>query len=201
MPPSTSVGENPVAGIVGHLDHFDLDRIGLVGLRVGGETYRNQRIDMSNPMNELWRAQQEAAARMTQSWGSLLQPAADRTVTTPAPSEVDDAPPELDDARPEDTDTDPDTDEQIAEPEAEPEPEPEPEAEPEPEPAVLNAIQAIQALGEGQREFAEHMTGWAQQQRDVADALTAWASRQRDYADALDRVLASFPTGAAKRPR
>ena len=193
MPPSTSVCENPVARIVGHLDHFDLDRIGLVGLRVSGETYRNQRIDMSNPMNELWRAQQEAAARMTQSWGSLLQPAADRTVETPAPSEVDDATPELVDTRPEDTDTD--SDEQIAEPEAEPKP------EPEPEPAVLNAIQAIQALSEGQREFAEHMTGWAQQQRDVADALTAWASRQRDYADALDRVLASFPTGAAKRPR
>jgi hypothetical protein len=152
---------------------------------------------MSNPMNDLWRAQQEAAARMTESWSTLLQPAADRKVRPAAPSEVDDATEELVGTHPEgaeDVDIVADRDDDTAE--LEPGLEPEPEPEPEPDPAAVNAIQALRALGDGQRDLAEHMTGWARQQRDLADAMTAWASRQRDSADALDRVLDTFPTSA-----
>jgi hypothetical protein len=60
----------------------------------------------------------------------------------------------------------------------------------------LGVIEAIQNLGNGQRDFAEHMTHWAELQRDLADSMTAWASQQREYADALDRLLGPFSARA-----
>ena len=144
---------------------------------------------MNNPMNELWRAQQDAAARMTESWSALLQPTADRIS-----SEADDAAREPVDTDPVDLldsdATDIDQSDEVVEP----------EPEHQLEPAALNALQAIESLGDGQRDFAQHMTRWAEHQRDLADAMTAWASRQGDYADALDRVLASLSTGTVERP-
>jgi hypothetical protein len=155
------------------------------------DIHANRRINMNNPMTDLWRAQQDAAARMTESWSTLLQPTADRTSA------------DAEDTAREPADTDPvdlvdsdatniDHSDEVAEPE--------PEPEHQFEPAALSAIQAIAVLGDGQRDFAQHMTRWAEHQRELADAMTAWASRQRDYADALDRVLASLPTGTVERP-
>lgn len=129
---------------------------------------------MGNSMNDLWRAQQDAATRMAESWSTLLQPAADRTARPPAPSEI----------------TDGDTVEEVVEE----------VVEVEPGPSAADAIEAIQALGNGQRDFAGHMARWAEQQRDLADVMTAWAGRQRDSADALDRVLAAFSPETLARP-
>jgi hypothetical protein len=125
---------------------------------------------MGNPMNDLWRAQQDAATRMAESWSTLLQPATDRTARPPAPPEI----------------TDGDTVEEVV--------------EVEPGPSAADAIEAIQALGNGQRDFAGHMARWAEQQRDLADVMTAWAGRQRDSAEALDRVLAAFSPETLARP-
>ena len=159
----------------------------------------NERIDMDNAMNELWRAQQDAATRLTESWRTLLQPAADGTARPPAPSQTDDPTQQLVDTDPgETTDsdttgsdtTDSDTTGEVTEP----------EPEPEPEPSALDAFQAIHALRDGQRDLAQHVTRWAELQRDLADTTTAWASRQRDHADALDRLLAPFSPGTVERP-
>jgi hypothetical protein len=131
---------------------------------------------MNNPMNDLWRAQQDAATRFTDSWRELLQPATERAPQTPTPPAEDDRTPEPGDTDPEDA-TDSDTTHEITGP----------------EPGSLQAseaIQAIQNLSDGQRDFAEHITRWAELQRDLADSMTAWASQQREYADALDRLLA-----------
>ena len=152
----------------------------------------NERIDMDNAMNELWRAQQDAATRLTESWRTLLQPAADGTARPPAPAQTDDPTQQLVDTDPgETTDsdtTDSDTTGEVTEP------------EPEPEPSALDAFQAIHALRDGQRDLAQHMTRWAELQRDLADTTTAWASRQRDHADTLDRLLAPFSPGTVERP-
>ena len=129
---------------------------------------------MDNAMNALWRAQQDAATRAAEGWLGLLQPGADQAPQTPAPpSAADDqeqAPQESgtsdEPAAPDDT---------IQEVGV--------------EPAPREVIEAIQNLGNGQREFAEHMTRWAELQRDLADTMTAWASRQGEYADALERLL------------
>jgi hypothetical protein len=59
-------------------------------------------------------------------------------------------------------------------------------------PSPLHVIEAIQNLGNGQSDFAEHMTRWAELQRDLADTMTTWASRQRECADGLERLLTSF---------
>ena len=59
-------------------------------------------------------------------------------------------------------------------------------------PSPLRVIGAIQNLGNRQRDFAEHMTRWAELQRDLADNMTAWASRQCECADELERLLTSF---------
>ena len=122
---------------------------------------------MTEPMNELWRAQQSAAAQFTESWRTLLQPGAGRPA--PPPSDADDA-----EQHPVD---------------------PEPDEVAEPEPSVEDAFQAIRALRDGQRDLAADLTRWAELQRGLADATTAWASRQRDHADALDRLLAPFSPG------
>ena len=45
---------------------------------------------MDNAMNKLWRAQQDAATRLTESWRDLNRPPADRAPRTPAPPEADD---------------------------------------------------------------------------------------------------------------
>jgi hypothetical protein len=107
---------------------------------------------------------------MAESWSTLLQPATDRTARPPAPPEI----------------TDGDTVEEVV--------------EVEPGPSAADAIEAIQALGNGQRDFAGHMARWAEQQRDLADVMTAWAGRQRDSAEALDRVLAAFSPETLARP-
>ena len=54
------------------------------------------------------------------------------------------------------------------------------------------ALGPIRDLVEGQREFADRMTRWAELQRDLADNMASWAAQQREYADALDRILAPF---------
>ena len=130
---------------------------------------------MDNAMNELWRAQQDAATRLTESWRTLLQPAADRAAQPPTPPEADDPAQE-----PVDVDAgytiESDTSGEVAEA----------------GPSALEVIQAIQALSQGQRDFAHHMTRWAELQHGLADSLTAWATRQRDYADALDGILTTF---------
>jgi hypothetical protein len=54
------------------------------------------------------------------------------------------------------------------------------------------ALQPLRDLANGQRDFAEHMTRWADLQRDLADNMGSWAARQREYADNLDRMLAPF---------
>jgi hypothetical protein len=139
---------------------------------------------MDNAMNEMWRAQRDAATRLTEGWRELLQPGADRAPQAPAPA--------ADDQRQAPTDND-NTPEETT-PEDTPASDTTLEVS-DPEPAPLQAIQAIQAirnLGDGQRDFAEHMTRWAELQRDLADSMTAWASQQRNYADALDRLLAPF---------
>jgi hypothetical protein len=139
--------------------------------------------DMDNAMNELWRAQQDAAKRATEGWLELLQPGAKRAPQAPEPVTAD-SPARLPDtgSTAEDTPDDATDGEIVLQDSA-------------PEPAVLEALQAIRAiqnLGDGQRDFAEHMTHWADLQRDLADSMTAWAKQQREYADALDRLLAPF---------
>jgi hypothetical protein len=139
---------------------------------------------MDNAMNELWRAQQKAATRATEGWLELLQPGAKRTTQAPAPATSDDPTQVPADGNPTADMPPADTTDSETAPEATA-----------PEPAVLQALQAmraIQNLGDGQRDFAEHMTHWAELQRDLADSMTAWARQQRDYADALDRLLAPF---------
>lgn len=128
---------------------------------------------MNKPMNELWQAQQDAAARFADSWRTMLQPAADPATRSPVAAEVDDRPAETVDIDTEDT-SDGDSAREVAEP----------------EPAAMNVFQAIQALGDGQREFADQMTRWAELQRELADTLTAWANQQREYADTLNHMLA-----------
>ena len=54
------------------------------------------------------------------------------------------------------------------------------------------ALQPLRDLVEGQREFADRMTRWAELQRDLADGMASWADQQREYADTLDRLLAPF---------
>lgn len=137
---------------------------------------------MTDPMTGLWRAQQDAATRMTEGWRALLQPSADRAAGPPAPPEAADPPQQPVDTDPAD-DTAGDTPAEVSEP----------------EPSVLDAFQAIQALSDGQRDFAQHMARWAELQRDLADTMASWASRQRDYADSLDRTLAPFSPGTDER--
>jgi hypothetical protein len=55
------------------------------------------------------------------------------------------------------------------------------------------ALQPLRDLADGQRDFADQMTRWAELQRDLADNMGSWAARQREYADNLDRMLAPFP--------
>jgi len=133
---------------------------------------------MNNPMNALWRAQQDAAARAAEGWLGLLQPEADQAPQIPAPPAAADderQEPTAGDTTPEVATPDDSTTEDIGV-----------------DPAPLQAIEAMQNLGNGQRDFAEHMARWAELQRDLADSMTAWASRQREYADALERLLAPF---------
>jgi hypothetical protein len=130
---------------------------------------------MDNAMNALWRAQQDAAARAAEGWLGLLQPGTNQAPEPPTAAAADqpDAP----------TDSDiPD----VVTPEGTA-----PEAV-DVRPSPLQVIEAIQNLGNGQRDFAEHMTHWAELQRDLADNMTAWASRQRECADELERLLTSF---------
>jgi hypothetical protein len=130
---------------------------------------------MDNAMNALWRAQQDAATRAAEGWLGLLQPGANQAPQVPA------TPATADDQR--EAPIDSDTTSEVAAPE---------DTTPEVvgvEPAPLQVIEAIQNLGNGQRDFAEHMTRWAELQRDLADSMTAWASQQREYADALERLL------------
>ena len=54
------------------------------------------------------------------------------------------------------------------------------------------ALQPLRDLADGQRDFANQMTRWAELQRDLADNMGSWAARQREYADNLDRMLAPF---------
>ena len=54
------------------------------------------------------------------------------------------------------------------------------------------ALKPVRDLVEGQREFADQMTRWAELQRDLADNMAAWAAQQREYAETLDRLLAPF---------
>ena len=54
------------------------------------------------------------------------------------------------------------------------------------------ALQPIRDLVQGQRDFADHMTRWAELQRDMADNMASWAAQQREYADTLDTLLAPF---------
>jgi hypothetical protein len=54
------------------------------------------------------------------------------------------------------------------------------------------ALKPLRELVEGQREFADQMTRWAELQRDLADNMATWAAQQRDYVDTLDRLLAPF---------
>lgn len=139
---------------------------------------------MDNAMNEMWKAQQDAATRLTESWRTLLQPAAAGTARPPAPAEADDPTQQLVDTEPEDT-TASDINGETS--------------EPQPEFSAVDAFQAFQALRGGQRDFAEHLTRWAELQRDLADTTTALASRQRDYADALDRILGPFSPETVER--
>jgi hypothetical protein len=133
---------------------------------------------MDNAMNALWRAQQDAATRAAEGWLGLLQPGANQAAQTPTPATAADDQGEAP--------TDSDTTLEVMTPE---------DTTPEVvgvEPAPLQAIEAIRNLGNGQRDFAEHMTRWAELQRDLADSMTAWASQQREYADALERLLGPF---------
>jgi hypothetical protein len=152
---------------------------------------------MDNAMNELWRAQQNAATRAAEGWLGLLQPGANRAPQTPVPPTADDQTqaPTNSDTTPEDTTPEEITPEDTTPEDTTPEDTPDSDTTPKltgPEPAPLQGIQAIQNLVDGQRDFAEHMTRWAELQRDLADSMTAWASQQREYADALDRLLAPF---------
>jgi hypothetical protein len=58
---------------------------------------------------------------------------------------------------------------------------------------AATALQPLRDLADGQRDFADQMTRWAELQRDLADNMGSWAARQREYADNLDRMLAPFP--------
>ena len=149
---------------------------------------------MDNAMNELWRAQQDAATRAAEGWLELLQAGAKRAPQTLVPAGVDnptegptggDTPTENRHEDPSATDLAPEiTTPEITTPEV--------TARESAALEVLQAIRAIQNLGDVQRDFAEHMTHWAELQRDLADSMTAWATQQREYADALDRLLAPF---------
>lgn len=137
---------------------------------------------MNNPMNDLWKAQQDAATRFTDSWRTLLPTADDSTARSSRPPESDDRPAEIVENVGNTTAVEP-AHEVI-----------------EPEPEAPDFFRAIQALGDGQRDFADHMTRWAEQQRELADSMTVWADRQRECADALNRVLAPFSSGTGGRP-
>jgi hypothetical protein len=130
---------------------------------------------MDNAMNALWRAQQDAATRAAEGWLGLLQPGANQAPEPPDAAAAD---------QPE-APTDSDTPEVVTPEDTTPE-------VIDVGPSPLQVIEAIQNLGNGQRDFAEHMTRWAELQRDLADNLTAWASRQRECADELERLLTSF---------
>jgi len=95
---------------------------------------------MDNAMNALWRAQQDAATRAAEGWLGLLQPGANQAADQPEAPTDSDTPDVL---TPEDT---------------------APEAV-DVGPSPLQVIEAIQNLGNGQRDFAEHMTRWAELQR------------------------------------
>jgi hypothetical protein len=142
-------------------------------------TRTEERIDMNDPMNELWRVQQDAATRLTDSWRTLLQPAAGPAATPPAPDDDDPAQQLVGPDDPAESET---TDGAV---------------EPVPEPSLLHAFEAIQALCDGQRDLAQDLTRWAERQHELADTMTAWATRQRDTADALDRILAPFSPASA----
>jgi hypothetical protein len=45
---------------------------------------------MDNAVNEMWRAQHNAATRVAEGWLGLLQPGANRAPHTPTPSTSDD---------------------------------------------------------------------------------------------------------------
>ena len=131
---------------------------------------------MDNAMNALWRAQQDAAARAADGWLGLMQPGADRASQTPDPPVAAADQAEATDSGTREASSPEDTTPEVVDA----------------GPSLLQVIEAVQNLGNGQRDFAEHMTRWAELQRDLADSMTAWASQQREYADALDRLLAPF---------
>ena len=54
------------------------------------------------------------------------------------------------------------------------------------------AVQPIRDLIQGQRDFADQVSRWADMQREIAENMAAWAARQREYVDALDRLLPPF---------
>jgi hypothetical protein len=151
---------------------------------------------MTDPMNALWQAQQDAAANFTDSWRTLLQPGADRAARPQAPAEAADAddPERLVATQPDD-DADSDT-----KPDDDADSDTKPDEVVEPEPSLAEAFQAMQVLHDAQRDLAQHLTRVADLQRDLAEATSAWARRQRDHADALDRVLATLLAAPAERP-
>jgi phytoene dehydrogenase-like protein len=114
---------------------------------------------VDGPIEDVWRAQREAAARFTEIWRELLRTSAGPATSPGAAAGVEDLVQALTRSAAD---------------------------------FAAAAFQPVRDLVDGQREFAEQMTRWAELQRDLADNMASWAARQREYADALDRMLSPF---------
>jgi ABC-type transporter Mla subunit MlaD len=114
---------------------------------------------VDGPIEDAWRAQQEAAARFTEVWRELLGSAAGLTTSPGTPAGVEDRVQALTRSAAD---------------------------------FAAAALQPLRDLVDGQRQFADQMTRWAELQRDLADNVASWAARQREYADTLDRLLSTF---------
>jgi hypothetical protein len=138
---------------------------------------------VSDPIENVWRAQREAAARFTESWrGMLTGPAG--APTKPASDAGGDASPDAGG---------------NAAPDASPAVPAGPTVE-ERFQALTDSVndyaatlvQPLHHLVDSQRDFADRMARWAELQRDFADDMASWAARQREHVDHLDRLLAPF---------
>jgi len=116
-----------------------------------------------DPMESVWRAQREAAARFTEGWRGLLTGPAgapvDAATAAPAGPSVEERFQAL-------TRSLTDYAETVAQP--------------------------LHDLVDSQRDFVDQMARWAELQRELADNVASWAARQRQHVDHLDRLLAPF---------
>jgi hypothetical protein len=113
---------------------------------------------MDGAMDEAWRAQRDAATRLTQLWADLLE-SGTRSASQPLVAAGSDAMNAMIRGAAE---------------------------------YATAAVQPVRDLIQGQRDFADQVSRWADMQREIAENMSSWAARQREYVDALDRLLPPF---------